>query len=733
MPDEALANRPTIDQARLIARAGLRVLPIKPGRKNPPMKSWQHAASVEDRTINAWWNGLYRDHGIGIAMGPQPDGRVLFAIDIDTHDEDANGYDTIETLEVEYGPLPDTVTSNTGSGGQHQIFAAPNGTVIRNQQNAGQRIGPGVDVRGDGGQIVVAPTIHPDTRRPYEWSAGRAPWEHPVAEAPGWLLDLVVEQDRPAPPTPQQQRGIDYSAEASTSAADMLRERWNWRAELERVGWTHDRDDGIDSYWVRPGKDRRQGHSAVLHGTDGPLVVFTTEIPVDLARLGKLTPAGDGRSFSPLQWEAGYRHGGDLSAASRAVWGSERHQPSNLSTTAANEATADVEPDYDDVLRAMLLDWGEFWSTDHKDAEWIAEPLIPARRSTALFAPGGTGKSLLALYISACVATGTALLGRRSEPRSVLYLDYEMTADDLAERLEQMGFGEEADLENLHYALLPSLPPLDDPEGGKAVVRLAEMVGAELVVIDTFGRAIHGDENDADTVRSFYRWTGLHLKHAGRAFLRVDHAGKDVTKGQRGSSAKNDDVDVVWQMTAKEDGVFTLTAKKRRMGWVPMTVDVVMNDEDRLTFNLLHGVTYPAGTAAVAEELSAMGVPADASSREAIKAFRGGGGSARDNVIRAAQKYRTESGNPTTEGAKSAAQKSGRAPQGNDRAAAPAAVDPNSALPLVDDSGRGSGRGGPRPPDASGPRCVPPRGTRASSVTEEISAEEPPTSEDLFG
>jgi hypothetical protein len=314
----------------------------------------------------------------------------------------------------------------------------------------------------------------------------------------------------------------------------------------------------------------------------------------------------------------------------------------STSATQPPEVAPEPPEDYDGALRAMLVDWGDFWDTDHKEAEWIAEPIIAARRSTAMFAPGGTGKSLLALYVSACVATGSMLFGRQGTPKSVLYLDYEMTADDLAERLEQMGFGADADLANLHYALLPSLPPLDDPEGGKAVVRLAEMVGAELVVIDTFGRAVHGDENDADTVRSFYRWTGLHLKHAGRAFLRVDHAGKDVAKGQRGTSAKNDDVDVVWQMVAKEGGAYTLTAKKRRMGWVPLTVDLVMHEDDRMSFDLLHGIAWPAGTAEMAAQLDALGVPVDATSRAAGAALREAGNKVSSTVLRAAVRYRSE-------------------------------------------------------------------------------------------
>ena len=50
--NEDIAATPTIDQAKAIAAAGLRVLPIKIGAKHPPMASWQTAATVEPAKID---------------------------------------------------------------------------------------------------------------------------------------------------------------------------------------------------------------------------------------------------------------------------------------------------------------------------------------------------------------------------------------------------------------------------------------------------------------------------------------------------------------------------------------------------------------------------------------------------------------------------------------------------------------------------------------------------------
>lgn len=396
-----------------------------------------------------------------------------------------------------------------------------------------------------------------------------------------------------------------------------------------------------------------------------------------------------------------------------------------------NATQARISEDPDDELRRMLIDWPAFWANDHTDAEWLAEPVLPAKRSAALFAPGGHGKSLLALWLAAKLASGVdPFSGKKQPPVDVLYLDYEMTDADLSERLEDMGFGPLHDLGDLHYALLPSLPGLDQPEGGRAVVRLAQLCDASLVVVDTFGRAVHGDENDADTVRAWYRWTGLHLKAEGRAFLRVDHAGKDRTKGQRGTSAKNDDVDIVWEMTVKDAGVFVLDARKRRMGWVPMRVEIRKVDEP-LGYELTEAATWPVGTKEAAAALDELDVPEDASNRAAARAMSEAGRGVRAVVVRAAQKYRRErSGllhftgdevvdkyakrSPGRDGG--ASQKSGRTPPVDNSDAprdAPPPIDPfGQVIPL----GRTSGRGGPIGPTLLGPNASPPRGTQGPNV-----------------
>lgn len=293
-----------------------------------------------------------------------------------------------------------------------------------------------------------------------------------------------------------------------------------------------------------------------------------------------------------------------------------------------------------DRLEASRVDWSSFWTRDRDGSDWLVEPLLPRGRGVALYAPSKTGKSLLSVHVSACVATGARCLDHPAgPPRHVLYLDLEMTADDLHERLEDMGYGPATNLEHLHYYVLPDLPPLDTPHGGQELVDLAAHHQAELVVIDTTTRGLSGNENDADTIRNFWRYTGSRLKAENRTMWRLDHAGKDLQQGQRGSSAKNDDVDVVWRMTALDDGV-RLKATHRRLGWVPETVDLVRLDEP-----LRHeraSVSWPAGTKDVADLLDKLDAPVDLAARPARQLLLDAGHQRRMQTVCAALRWRRE-------------------------------------------------------------------------------------------
>lgn len=295
---------------------------------------------------------------------------------------------------------------------------------------------------------------------------------------------------------------------------------------------------------------------------------------------------------------------------------------------------------------AHLINWDTFWTQTHNDEQWIAWPLIPAARTISLYAPAKAGKSTILLSVIASACTGTPPLNNREtqqDPVSILYLDYEMSEADLHERLTALGYGPTDDLTRLHYALLPSLPPLDTPEGGQHLHELATRLNVNAVVVDTIGRAVEGEENSADTIRAFYRHTAQQLKQAGIAVLRTDHSGKDADKGQRGTSAKNDDVDIVYRLTRTQTGV-TLQRTHSRITWAPdnIPIDYTETDDGTVTVQLAATKTFPDGTAPIAKLLDELDIPLEQGMRKTAQQLRDAGHHHRNSLIRAAVQMRRE-------------------------------------------------------------------------------------------
>ncbi len=651
LSDPTANHTDVVSAARSYAELGWRVVPIKPGEKRPALNAWQNVATTDPATIDLWWTTSWllggekvdgAACGVGIATGPDSD---VFVLDVDVAG-DKRGDRSLAQLEATHGPLPATVEAITPSGGRHLYFQWPLDTDVATNAN---RLGQHLDIRGHGGQVLApptaAPTVHPGAP-PYRWADDRSPDDITVADAPRWLLALLEpDEPAPAPTTPTLAAVPPMDSFDDDSPAAWFNATTTWADLLTADGWTlHQTLPNGEQRWVRPGKNGRDGISATVgHQGRDCLKVFTSSVPgldADVA-------------YSRFGYQAAMHHAGDRSALASHLRRTQMptvHDDLSWTATAPlgeGVAVAELDP-VDPWAHAHLIDWDTFWAKDRNDQQWCVWPLVPAGRAVALYAPAKAGKSTVLLAAVTAATAGHSAFGgpTADEPPEVLYLDYEMTEDDLEERLEELGYGPDADLSRLHYALLPSLDPLDTQAGAAHVVALAEHVGATLVVIDTFGRAVEGEEDRADTVRAFYRHTGLALKTRGIAVLRTDHAGKEKDRGQRGSSAKADDVDIVWRLERTDDGT-KLMRTHSRISWVPAEVEMRRDtdtDTGVVSFRVLganqHGA--PAGTKAAADLLDELGIPVDATRNAARAALKDAGKTVQNKVLGPALRYRRE-------------------------------------------------------------------------------------------
>jgi len=91
----------------------------------------------------------------------------------------------------------------TGPSRSWVIFRHPGGFI----PNSAQKIGPGIDVRGDGGYIVAPPSRH-ITGRDYAISVDHHPDLIPLAELPRWLFELMKGESGGRVPVEEWRRRI---------------------------------------------------------------------------------------------------------------------------------------------------------------------------------------------------------------------------------------------------------------------------------------------------------------------------------------------------------------------------------------------------------------------------------------------------------------------------------------------------------------------------------------------
>jgi putative DNA primase/helicase len=184
--------------------------------------------------------------------------------------------------------------------------------------------------------------------------------------------------------------------------------------------------------------------------------------------------------------------------------------------------------------------------------ELLLEPILPSRGLAMLYGPRGLGKTHVALGIACAAASGGSFLKwNAASARRVLYVDGEMPAADMQERLRAIGLAPPAltfllaDMQDL------GMPDLGTPEGQGVLERAWGETPPELLVIDNLSSLVSSArDNDADGWSLMQSWL-LRLRRKGISVLLVHHAGKGGQ--QRGTSRREDVLDTVIALRRPSD------------------------------------------------------------------------------------------------------------------------------------------------------------------------------------
>ena len=184
------SNRGKMPQLMLAAAIGwadrgMRVFPLQPRSKVPfPGSRGCKDATQDEKKIRRWWT-RYPDANIGIATG-----NGLFVVDLDGQEAEHWYIDALGR----HGAHPETLTVGTARG-WHLFFWS-----TAKIPNSVGRLAPHIDIRGTGGSVVAAPSVHP-SGHVYELVK-----DAEIVEAPQWLVDLAMP-DREPPRAPRPYTG----------------------------------------------------------------------------------------------------------------------------------------------------------------------------------------------------------------------------------------------------------------------------------------------------------------------------------------------------------------------------------------------------------------------------------------------------------------------------------------------------------------------------------------------
>jgi hypothetical protein len=453
----------------------------------------------------------------------------------------------------------------TRSGGEHVIFLHTGPTPT----DAG-KLGEGIDRRGDGGCVFFWPAhgyaVTPGAiAPPPAWftAASKPASDKPVPDRVG-LTDEQLQQliVRIPPETVngyQEWVQLGMALFHETDGSDYGKALFNWvsqqpaaRQGIDEHGKPCDKYDArsIDRKWRSFGGDANPitirsylKHAPDIAGKAGALQAAFDMLAKTMANPAPLPPG-----VSATQTPAG-----------------------NATGTPTWQPPAFVPPGNVAFERfAKALQSGDQINVDiASERAEIIEGIIAEGTQGTIYGAPGTAKTFASITMGFCIAEGIRFLGQEVAQGDIVYVAAE-AARTVRDRMR--AYRKETGRALARFHLLPQRVNMMDPAEIDGLVMLIEHKAKEigrpikLAIVDTVARSMPGgNENSSEDMGRLVAAADQINERTGAAVLFVHHAGKDESRGARGSNALLGAVDTELAMSKDESGkVYTLLVSKQR-------------------------------------------------------------------------------------------------------------------------------------------------------------------------
>lgn len=333
-----------------------------------PMKNRE--SMISDELEAELFFSRYPDANIGIATGKESG---IIVIDEDSYKEKKGelGFD-----------LPKTLRQSTGGGGKHHIFRYPKDVVIKNSASS---IADAIDVRGDGGFVVAAPSKHKSGKQ-YEINC-----EHPeISDAPEQLVQHILKNQRTSLDATVKEYGVEAVEKFGlTALTHEIKER-----ERSEMAFDVEIPEGKRNETLFKQACKLQGDGL----GDGAVRAAIHEQNAEFCKPMLEYEEVENLVESALKYDKGDR-----------IW---------------EASLENADENFDE--RNLFLSWGEIQKTEYETPEYVIYGL-PRGSVGMVVGITNFGKSSFLRNLAVSLATGSSYLDMvdEGEPKRVMLLDYE--------------------------------------------------------------------------------------------------------------------------------------------------------------------------------------------------------------------------------------------------------------------------------------------------------------------
>lgn len=446
-----------------------------------PLESWRayQTRLPTPSEVRAHW-AKWPLANIGMATG-----RLAGVVVLDCDSGEAR------SLAMGNGGLDETPAVWTGKpGGIHYWLKHP-GTEVRNFVAGRKQRYPGLDFRGDGGYVLLPPSVHRNQNATYKWNANTVGMK--LAEVPPWLMALLTGDG-----------GDDEASDGAHAPLDV---------------------DAIFSGISEGARnDTLFRYAGKLRGDNVPQAHAEGMIRM-AARLCK--PA--------------YDEDVAVGMVRRAYKEYPPNPPSEdwSSLIADDEETVEAKAAEEPVARAFLRPISELLAMPEVEPDWLVNQLFTVGSNGWVAAEPKVGKSWVVLELAYALATGEPFLGRFAikQPRRVLYIQEEDSLQRVLRRLKKIIKGDPSrgvpSDEYWRWSIRSGFK-LDNVVWMEMLRQEIESFSAEVIILDVFNRLHGGKENDQQEMTAILNNLISLTTAYGCSFIVVHHN----RKPQQGDDAR---------------------------------------------------------------------------------------------------------------------------------------------------------------------------------------------------